>query len=285
MLQRLSWVSSILLVCSCSPAGSSASGDGSGSTGNEKGGLDLSPEGEALINGDDCDSVLEVTYRDFDISHPDFEMGFSGDVVRRQLVSSQLGSDSKPVFLSTIGCPWEEPTPTACANWDVTEPEISSQETFDQWYRDVPGINIRFDRELVLADQGNGKFLYSSQAFFPIGPEEGFLATPPEHINQNFLFTTELHLAFTYISGQKFTFFGDDDLWIFVNGTLALDLGGMHSEARGTIDFDAQAAELGILSGQVYRMDIFHAERHTTGSNFQIETTIGCFVPVDIEVF
>ncbi len=231
---------------------------------------------------EDCGTTLEITVRDFDVSHPDFEMPFAGDVVRRGLVKSELGADGKPVFQSSTGCPWDEQTPLGCDNWDVEEPEIQSAETFDQWYRDVPGTNITFVRSIRLEEvaPGSGRYRYSSNEFFPIGPDEGWGATPPPHLNQNFLFTTEAHVTFTYERGQVFSFFGDDDLWIFVNGRLALDLGGMHAQARGTIDFDAQASDLGIQPGRVYRMDIFHAERHTTASNFQIETTIGCFTPV-----
>lgn len=45
------------------------------------------------------------------------------------------------------------------------------------------------------------------------------------------------------------------------------------------IDFDAQAADLGISPGGSYRMDVFHAERHTDGSNFKFTTNIACFTP------
>ena len=44
---------------------------------------------------------------------------------------------------------------------------------------------------------------------------------------------------------------------------------------------NAYAAELGITRGNTYRMDIFHAERHTTASNFRVETTIECFIVVN----
>jgi fibro-slime domain-containing protein len=84
---------------------------------------------------------------------------------------------------------------------------------------------------------------------------------------------------FTYVAGQTFTFRGDDDMWIFVNDSLALDLGSMHIAWEGSIDFDEQATALGITPGGMYRMDIFHAERHTSDSNFRIETNIGCFRP------
>ena len=38
------------------------------------------------------------------------------------------------------------------------------------------------------------------------------------------------------------------------------------------------ATALGIQIGNMYPMDIFHAERHTDASNFHVETTIDCFI-------
>jgi fibro-slime domain-containing protein len=293
-----SWLTSLSVLVLVGAAGCSARGDaerpiGGSSTGAGGGEGSLVPGSGAGVPGTidmdapddaDCDNTIPVTFRDFDVSHPDFEMDFSGDVVRRGLVAPTLGGDSKPAFLSTTGCPWDETSPTACSNWDVTKPEITSKESFNQWYHEVDGVNYRFDKQLTLTETpvGSGTYLYDTTEFFPLSKDEGWGATPPEHINQNFLFTTEIHLLFTYVAGQKFTFRGDDDLWIFVNGKLALDLGGMHSAAAGAIDFDTQAADLGITRGGAYSMDIFHAERHTTASNFRIETNIACFIPVVI---
>lgn len=233
---------------------------------------------------EDCDNVLEVTYRDFDATHPDMERAHPGDVVRHNLVMLELGPDKKPVFASSVGCPrvMERPSqPGECDNWTVTEPVIESQESFDQWYRTVEGVNIEIQKTLELSAAGNGDYVFDSNSFFPLGPEEGFgiAPTPNHHLMSNFLFTTEIHVRFRYVPGQVFTFRGDDDLWIFVNGKLAMDLGSMHSAEVGTIDFDAQASELGIVAGQTYDMDIFHAERHTLESNFRFETNISCFEP------
>jgi len=97
----------------------------------------------------------------------------------------------------------------------------------------------------------------------------------------NFGFTTELHTTFRYNGGEHFTFTGDDDLWVFINGRLALDLGGLHSQVSGTIDLDGSATTLGISKGSNYSLELFHAERHTTASNFRIDTN---FVFVDCGV-
>ena len=70
-----------------------------------------------------------------------------------------------------------------------------------------------------------------------------------------------------------FTFRGDDDLWLFVNGQLALDLGGLHPALEGSVVMDS----LGLVPGETYPMDIFHAERRTNASNFRIVTNIECF--------
>ena len=202
-----------------------------------------------------------------------------------------LGVGRQQRTVSGPGC-WTASNPTppgvcgigTCSAWKITPPtwSIKDGSTFGQWYTTTANVNMEIAGELMLTETpaGSGVSVFDSTAFFPIDGQ-GFGNTPGQ--SHNYSFTTEIHVKFTYQAKQKFTFRGDDDLWIFVNNKLALDVGGQHQALEGTIDFDLQAAALGISVGSTYSMDIFHAERQTTDSNFRIETNIKCFEPVVVK--
>lgn len=212
--------------------------------------------GDPSSGGDACGSQLVAIVRDFMQSHPDFEYAIGED---RGLVEAQLGEDGKPVYAGGEG------TSTT-----------TGKEAFDQWFRDVPEVNTAIQVSIPLSDNGNGTSSYDSSDFFPID-EMGF---GNEIWHHNYHFTLELRTEFNYKGGEVFTFSGDDDLFTFINGRLAIDLGGVHGPESATVDLDAMAQELGITPGNTYTLDFFFAERHTSESNFRIDTSIGCFTSV-----
>jgi fibro-slime domain-containing protein len=262
-----------------SSGGDGTSGDGgTGSGGRGDAAVIVLDAGQLGSGGDasrgdasaSCGLGIPATVRDFKPStqggHPDFER-YSGSQAFLGLVNVDLGADQKPVYAAA--------GPTSVS---------TGPAEFAQWYNDVPGVNQAFDVSLVLTETppGSNVFTYTNPAFFPIdgrgfgnGPPLGDGTSP-----HNFAFTTEVHLSFTYAGGELFTFRGDDDLWVFINRKLAIDLGGLHPELEGSVSLDARATALGIEKGKSYAMDIFHAERHTDASHFNITTTIKCFAPV-----
>jgi fibro-slime domain-containing protein len=92
-------------------------------------------------------------------------------------------------------------------------------------------------------------------------------------LQHNFGFTTEVRYFFQYRGGESLTFSGDDDMWIFVNRRRALDLGGLHTRTQATLNVDQSAAALGLTVGGLYEIALFHAERHSAGSNFKLTLT------------
>jgi fibro-slime domain-containing protein len=92
----------------------------------------------------------------------------------------------------------------------------------------------------------------------------------------NFHFTSEVRYWFQYDAAQPYVldFTGDDDVWVFINRRLAVDLGGIHTPVQGSVTFGmGQAAantRFSLTNGQVYEVVVFQAERQTVGSSYRL---------------
>lgn len=105
--------------------------------------------------------------------------------------------------------------------------------------------------------------------------EEAVFGTAVQH---NFSFTSEVTYWFQYDETKAATlnFTGDDDVWVFVNGELAVDLGGVHPPEDGSVTIGGPGGKsFGMEHDKVYRINVFHAERKQEGSSFKL--TLGGF--------
>jgi fibro-slime domain-containing protein len=199
--------------------------------------------------------VLAGVVRDFRIAHPDFEMdGTPGS--EKGIVMEALGPDGKPVY----------------RGGNNVQHSTTNGDNFSQWYNDLPGVNARTEIDLQLepSPRRAGFFIFSDTSFFPIDDE----LFGNEGNDHNFHFTLETHATFKYIGGETFRFTGDDDMWVFVNRRLAIDLGGLHAPESAEVSLDTLAGTHDLVVGEIYPLDFFFAERHTVQSNFTIETSI-----------
>lgn len=194
---------------------------------------------------------FDAVLRDFTADHPDFE---SMDGHSEGLVESTLGPLGKPVYKGG--------------------PQLSNKSNFDQWFNDVPGVNRRVDFKMDLQKTDEGTYVHDNATFFPVdGKGWQDTAIALDGLAHNFYFTLELHTTFVYKSGDEFTFRGDDDVWVFMNDQLVIDLGGVHNPMEKTFQVDS----LNVSQGSAVTLSFFFAERRCCGSEFRLETSI---VPV-----
>ena len=150
------------------------------------------------------------------------------------------------------------------------------QFIFDQWYMDVPRLNVATEYTMNLTLGAGGIYKFDSAnfgGFFPVD-RKGFVEEyrGSQGGGHKFSFTTYVTYPFYYRGGEKFDFSGDDDLWVFLNKKLvvACDVGGVHGATACSFFADT----LGLKKNTTYTLDVFNAERHVTGSNFVLSTSI-----------
>jgi fibro-slime domain-containing protein len=201
--------------------------------------------------------AVPVIYRDFNgrVSNPDFELASYG--AGPGAVNNTLAADGKPT-LSASHPSW-----------------ITSTTSFNEWYHDTAGHNKVIFDTLTLSKVGTN-YTFTSNNFFPLdGNPAGYgLYASSGH---DFHFTSELRYPFSFQGGEVLNFTGDDDVFVFINGKLAVDLGGVHGAENGSVTLNAATATaLGLAANGTYEIAVFQAERHTTGSNYTL--TLGGFV-------
>jgi fibro-slime domain-containing protein len=250
---------------------------------------------------------LPIILRDFRAAHPHFEVNPGTGVRDPGMVLLNLGANGKPVYNVAFGSSgrahsMDVTTANASDARALTDAQITFN--FNQWYVTDPTTNSTINRQinslltLTETPAGSGSYKFAATGatqFFPLDGKGFNLAGTPsfEAITNghNFHFTSEARQWFLYDStvtpAPLLTFSGDDDVWVFVNGKLAVDIGGIHGELTGSVELlgttgQSSCTRVPAVTGActnpglvldpsgVNEIAVFQAERHVTQSNYTL---------------
>jgi len=218
--------------------------------------------------------TLTATLRDFTTlaknptwGHADFESATGSE---SDIVLFDLGANNLPQY-----------NPAKEGNSVTTHGKV----WFDRWWSDpaTPGADWyskKYTTSITLTKQNDGSYTFTNGNYFPCDGLPGNWGNEGkscnDNQNHNFYFTWELHTTFGFTGNEKFTFSGDDDVWVFLNKKLAMDIGGVHGKTTKSLDLGdaATRTKLGITPGNNYAFDMFYAERHLCESNMGMTTTL-----------
>jgi fibro-slime domain-containing protein len=242
--------------------------------------------------------VLCGIARDFSAAHADFSPPAGPALVAAGAVVERLGPGARPVLREGgygVLTPWRDerghfiaPHLAGAAEGDSGRLDrcgrphvdragetgeiscglVTDPSTFDEWFRDVPDVNLSVMHPIALENIGDGVYDYTTNAFYPV--DAMLLGNEVEAHNRRFTYTLTAPFTYEACAGQFIAFRGGDGAWLFIDGRLVVDLGGTGAPYGHYVDLD----RLGLDDGATCEMRLYYANRASVLPVFSMRTNV-----------
>lgn len=105
--------------------------------------------------------------------------------------------------------------------------------------------------------------------------------------NHNCFFGMQYAVKFTltadYVGPLEYYFFGDDDMWVFLDDKLVCDIGGVHSSVGEYVNLWDHLQRNGRTESETHTLTFFYTERGASGSTCYMNFTLPSVSGVNIE--
>ncbi len=213
------------------------------------------------------EKILAFKVFDYKLPGPYFPFSekTNSDLIKG-MVGATLGADGLPTYTGK----------SMCGNGGYVGAECTNPANGpNNWFKPNSYNTTGCLLQPLTLSRTSGQYEYASSDYFPIddsikNPAFNEKLPPTQTQSHDFGFCMHAKSTFEYVPGLAFSFRGDDDVWVYIDKRLALDLGGQHGAIGGEINLD----KMNLLEGRAYQFDMFYCERHTPGSNIRIQTTM-----------